>query len=59
MNTEQLVNYLHECENEQGFIPWDDDKHAIENLITVFELHPEYARAIVEIAQSTTKAASN
>ena len=57
MTTDSLVEYLHNLEDEDSFVPWDNDAHAAQNLQTTFDIHPEYAKAIVALANISTKEA--
>ena len=52
---EQMINYLHEIENESNFVPWDDDRHAVANLVTVFGASEVDAMAAVKAANVSTK----
>ena len=54
MDTQDYIQFLHELEDEHDFHPWDDEEHAAKNLQTVFDLHPEYANAIVKLAGVST-----
>ena len=51
----KLVKYLIETENDAYFVPWDNDAHAIKNLVTVFGVSEEDAANAVSEANISTK----
>ncbi len=51
----KMVEYLQTIEVQEGFMPWDDENHAYQNLLTVFDCHPEEAREAVRVANVSTR----
>lgn len=56
MTHTDLVDYLKECEENQDFIPWDDQYHAAAHLVTMFDVSHTEAMCAVVIARVDTKA---
>lgn len=56
MSHSDLVAYLKECEENPGFIPWDDQYHAAQNLVTLFGVSHAEAMCAVIVARVDVKA---
>ncbi len=51
----RMVEYLQEIELEKCFKPWDDNAHAVSNLMTLFSCYQDEAEEAVKQAKVSTK----
>jgi len=50
-----LVKYLQDLEQDPSFQPWDDNAHAVKNLVSVFGCDEELAAEAVQKANVFSK----